>query len=162
MAFLGFAQVDRFGNINSTRFGPYITGSGGSVDISSSAKKIVYCGSFAVKSNQEIGPDGIRVTGRGKAKKFVAQVEQVSFSGKAALARNQVVYYVTERAVFSLTEEGVTLIEIAPGIDLQSDVLDMMEFAPVVSPDLKTIDPVVYHDEKLGLNERFSRYRQEA
>jgi len=156
MAFLGFAQVDRFGNINSTRFGKVVTGSGGSVDISSAAKKLVYCGTFAVKSEQEIGPDGITVSNPGKIKKFVQQVQQVSFSGKSALERGQKVYYVTERAVFTLTSDGVMLIEIAPGVDLQKDVLDMMEFRPVISDHLKTIDKVIYQQGSLGLKNRFA------
>lgn len=155
MAFLGFAQVDREGNINSTRFGNFVTGSGGSIDISSAAKKLVYCGTFAVKAAQEITEDGIRVTHPGRVKKFVNQVEQVSFSGRSALARGQQVFYVTERAVFTLTSEGLTLLEIAPGIDLHEDVLEMMEFEPVMSTELITIDPAVYRDGLLGLRERF-------
>ncbi len=155
MAFLGFAQVDRLGNINSTRFNNFITGSGGSVDISSSAKKIVYCGTFAVKAEQQINEDGLVITKPGKFKKFVDQVEQVSFSGRSGIERGQTVFYVTERAVFTLTAEGVMLIEIAPGVDLQRDVLDMMGFAPIISPQLKTIDPIVYQQGKLGLLERF-------
>ncbi|MBE0582324.1 MAG: acyl CoA:acetate/3-ketoacid CoA transferase [Desulfofustis sp.] len=155
MAFLGFAQVDRFGNINSTRFGKNITGSGGSIDISSSAKKVVYCGTFAVKSEQEIGPSGITITHPGTVKKFVEHVQQVSFSGSSALQRGQTIFYVTERAVFTLTPAGVMLIEIAPGADLQRDVLAMMEFRPIVSGNLKTIDLKVYQPHKLGLKERF-------
>ena len=157
MAFLGFAQVDQFGNINSTRFGNFVTGSGGSIDISSAAKKIVYCGMFAVKSEQEISTNGLSISNPGKAKKFVKHVQQVSFSGQSALQRGQTVYYVTERAVFTLTHEGVMLIEIAPGADLQRDVLDMMEFQPVISKDLKLIDQVIYQPEKLGLKERFDK-----
>jgi len=157
MAFLGFAQVDQFGNINSTRFGNFVTGSGGSIDISSAAKKIVYCGMFAVKSEQEISTTGLSISNPGKAKKFVKHVQQVSFSGQSALQRGQTVYYVTERAVFTLTHEGVMLIEIAPGADLQRDVLDMMEFQPVISKDLKLIDQVIYQPEKLGLKERFDK-----
>ena len=156
MAFLGFAQVDRFGNINSTRFGKVVTGSGGSVDISSAAKKLVYCGTFAVKSEQEINPDGITISNPGKVKKFVQQVQQVSFSGKSAMERGQIVYYVTERAVFTLTPEGVMLIEIAPGVDLQKDVLDMMEFRPIISDHLRTIDKVIYQQGSLGLKKRFA------
>ena len=157
MAFLGFAQVDREGNINSTRFGNFVTGSGGSIDISCAAKKLVYCGTFAVKSDQEITELGIKVTNPGRFKKFVNQVEQVSFSGRSALERGQQVYYVTERAVFTLTLEGVTLLEIAPGVDLHKDVLEMMEFEPVMSKELKTIDQAIYRDELLGLRERFEK-----
>lgn len=159
MAFLGFAQVDRSGNINSTRFNNFVTGSGGSIDISSAAKKLVYCGTFAVKAEQQITVNGLEVTNPGKAKKFIDQVEQVSFSGKSALERGQDVFYVTERAVFTLTPEGVMLLEIAPGIDLQKDVLAMMEFEPIVSTELKTIDPRIYRDELLGLKSHFQQLK---
>jgi propionate CoA-transferase len=162
MAFLGFAQVDRHGNINSTRFGNFVTGSGGSVDISSSARKLVYCGTFAVKAELQIGSDGLRITDPGRVKKFVDQVQQVSFSGKSALQRGQQVFYVTERAVFTLSPEGVVLLEIAPGVDLHRDVLEMMEFAPVISNDLKTIDDIIYRDELLGLKLRFAQMRKNS
>lgn len=155
IAFLGFAQIDRFGNINSSRFGDVITGCGGSIDISQNAKKIVYCGSFATKSEQNISETGVEVTNPGKFKKFVQQVQQVSFSGKYALEKKQEVLYITERAVFKLTAEGVMLTEIAPGIDLQKDVLAMMDFMPIISPNLKTIKDCVYSQEKIGLAEKF-------
>jgi propionate CoA-transferase len=157
LTFLGFAQVDRDGNINSSRFGNMITGCGGSIDISQNARKVVYCGTFAVKSEQEISEEGIRVMNPGKFKKFVEKVQQVSFSGKYAMERGQQVVYVTERAVFELTPEGVMLKEIAPGIDLQKDVLDMMEFKPLIPGDLKTIDPIIYQDSNIGLKEIFAR-----
>ena len=160
MAFLGFAQVDRMGNINSTRFNNFITGSGGAIDISSAAKKLVFCGTFAVKGDQQISVDGLKVIDPGRVKKFVDQVEQVSFSGKSAIERGQEVYYVTERAVFTLTPDGVMLLEIAPGLDLQRDVLDMMDFRPIISPELKTIDKIIYRDELLGLKHSFEELRQ--
>lgn len=157
IAFLGFAQIDQFGNINSSRFGNVITGCGGSIDISQNAKKMVYCGSFAVKSEQIISKEGIKITHPGKFKKFVNQVQQISFSGKYALERGQEVLYVTERAVFKLTENGLELIEISPGIDLQKDVLNMMEFQPVISPNLKTISKKVFEEGPLGLLEEFEK-----
>lgn len=156
MAFLGFAQIDQEGNINSSRFGKVITGCGGSIDISQNAKKVIYCGSFAVKSQQEIGPDGVKVSHAGKFRKFVKQVQQVSFSGKYALEKGQEVLYVTERAVFRLMKEGLTLIEIAPGINLQSDILDMMDFKPLISPNLKEMDGCVYHAGLLGLHNKLN------
>ena len=91
----------------------------------------------------------------------VEQVEQVSFSGKSAIERGQEVYYVTERAVFTLTPDGVMLLEIAPGLDLQKDVLDMMDFRPNISPALKTIDKIIYRDELLGLKHSFEELRQQ-
>jgi len=147
LAFLGFAQIDRHGNINSSRFGNVITGCGGAIDISQNAKKVVFCGSFAVKSEQVITKQGITVSHPGKFCKFVNEVQQVTFSGQYSLKKDQVVLYVTERAVFQLKPEGLTLIEIAPGIDLKRDVLDMMEFKPVIGKELKTIDTRIYGTE---------------
>jgi propionate CoA-transferase len=157
VAFLGFAQIDRHGNINSSRFGKVITGCGGSIDISQNSKKIVYCGSFAVKSEQEITEEGLKVTNPGKFMKFVNDVQQVSFSGKYALEKGQEVVYITERAVFQLRHEGLTLVELAPGVNLQTDVLDMMEFTPVISDDLKTMDPLICSQNKLGLDQKIEK-----
>ena len=157
IAFLGFAQVDQFGNINSSRFGNVITGCGGSIDISQNAKRMVFCGSFAVKSEQEISENGIKVTDSGKFKKFVKDVQQITFSGEYALKRNQEVLYVTERAVFKLANEGLKLIEIAAGIELEKDVLSMMEFKPIIAKNLKTISNRVFKNEMLGLAEKFEK-----
>jgi propionate CoA-transferase len=156
MAFLGFAQIDREGNVNSSRFGNVITGCGGSIDISQNAKKVCYCGSFAVKSQQEIGPEGIMVSHPGKFKKFVNKVQQVSFSGKYAMSKGQEIIYITERAVFKLEVDGLCLIEIAPGVDLKKDILEMMDFTPRVSSNLKHIEINVYSSGKLGLIEKFN------
>jgi len=155
MAFLGFAQVDKHGNINSSRFGEVITGCGGSIDISQNAKKVVYCGSFAVKSEQKISTDGIRISFPGKVRKFVNEVRQISFSGRYAVEKGQEVLYVTERAVFRLDPAGLVLVEIAPGIDMKKDLLDMMEFKPLISKELKTIDARVYGRGDIGLKEKF-------
>jgi propionate CoA-transferase len=155
IAFLGFAQVDQFGNINSSRFGNVITGCGGSIDISQNAKRMVFCGSFAVKSEQTISENGIEITHPGKFRKFVKNVQQITFSGEYALKRKQKVLYVTERAVFRLTQEGLELIEIAQGIDLYKDVLNMMEFKPIISKKIKTISNKVYKNGLLGLAEKF-------
>lgn len=154
IAFLGFAQIDQYGNVNSSRFGNVITGCGGSIDISQNAKKVVYCGSFAVKSEQEITSDGIQITNPGKFKKFVKQVQQVSFSGKYALQKKKEVIYVTERAVFKLVPEGLILIEIAPGVNLQRDILDMMEFEPLISPSLRIMPRVIFSEGLLGLKSK--------
>lgn len=157
IAFLGFAQVDQFGNINSSRFGNVITGCGGSIDISQNAKRMVFCGSFAVKSEQVINENGIEIIHPGKFKKFIKNVQQITFSGEYALKKNQEVLYITERAVFRLTNKGLELIEIAPGIDLYKDILNMMEFKPIISKNLKTISNKVYEKGLLGLAERFEK-----
>ena len=88
-------------------------------------------------------------------KKFVSRVQQVSFSGQSAIERGQTILYVTERAVFKLIPEGVMLIEIAPGVDLERDVLEMMDFQPLISDDLKTINEIIYQPCRLGLKEKF-------
>jgi len=154
ISFLGFAEIDQNGNINSSRFGNVLTGCGGSIDISQNAKKVVYCGSFAVKSEQVISENGIEISNPGKFKKFVKQVKQVSFSGKYALEKGQQVLYVTERAVFELKKEGLTLIEIANGVNLEKDILSMMEFAPIISQDLKKMDMAIFEMGLLGLKDR--------
>lgn len=153
MAFLGFAQVDQHGNINSTRFGNILTGCGGSIDISQSAKKVIYCGTFAVKSEETISEKGVEIKHPGKMKKFISQVEQISFNGKYAARKGQEVLYVTERAVFRLSSDGIVLTEIAPGVDLQKEVLDMMEFEPLISSGLKTMDLKIYSKNPLGLKD---------
>ena len=149
VTFLGFAQVDRHGNVNSSRFGSVFTGCGGFIDISQNAKKVVFTGSFAVRSQQTYGPEGVTVTHPGTGKKFIEEVEQITFSGEYARARGQEVIYVTERAVFRLVAGGLELFELAPGVDLERDVLAMMEFRPLISPQLGTIAPAVYGEEDL-------------
>ena len=157
IAFLGFAEIDAEGNINSSRFGNVITGCGGSIDISQNVKKVVYCGSFAVKSEQEITGEGIKVINPGKFNKFVKKVQQVSFSGRYAMEKGQEVLYITERAVMKLSPEGVVLTEIAPGVDLQKDILDMMDFRPIIPEDLKTMDKIIYSEGKIGMKQRFNQ-----
>ena len=149
IAFLGFAQIDQLGNINSSRFGNILTGCGGSIDISQNAKRVVYCGSFAVKSDQRIENGQLVITNPGKFKKFIREVEQVSFSGSHALDNGQEVTYVTERAVFKLRKEGLELIEIAPGVDLHKDILEMMDFKPTISKDLREMDSSIFQEGKM-------------
>jgi propionate CoA-transferase len=152
IAFLGFAQVDRHGNVNSSRFGNRMTGCGGFIDISQHSKKIVFCGSFAVKGAFEFREDGIRIKEKGKYNKFVSEVEQVTFNGRYAVKKNQEVLYLTERGVFQLNNEGLKLIEIAPGADLQNDILDCMDFTPIISDNLKQMDQRLFSNSILGLN----------
>ena len=132
-AALGLAQADRDGNVNVSRYGPKLSGVGGFVNITQTAKKLVFCGTFTaggLKTACEQGRLGI--VNEGRVRKFVRRVEQLSFSAAHALAADRQVLYITERAVFRLQKEGLKLIEVAPGIDLQSQVLDLMEFKPIV------------------------------
>ncbi len=129
-AFLGMAQADRSGNVNVSRFGPKLAGSGGFINISQNAKKVVFLGTFLAPSRTEIR-DGKLVVSEGPAvAKFLDAVEQRTFSGEYAAAAGKPVLYVTERCVFRLTPDGLELIEIAPGIDLERDVLAHVGFTP--------------------------------
>jgi len=154
IAFLGFAQIDRQGNVNSSRFGSQITGCGGFIDITQHAHRVVYCGSFAVKSQSQLKGGRLEITEPGKKRKFVEEVQQVTFSGSYALRKGQEILYVTERAVFELTGEGLLLTEIAPGVDLEKDVLGMMDFVPQVSRELKLMDSRCFSDLPLDLRSR--------
>lgn len=152
MAFLGLAQCDKSGNINVSKFGPKIAGCGGFINITQNAKEVVFCGTFTA-GGLKIGFENgeLRILQEGKVKKFVNNVEQITFSGDTANKNNKKVTYVTERAVFELTKEGLMLIEIAPGVDLQKDVLDQMEFKPLIAEDLKLMKSKIFRDEKMGL-----------
>lgn len=148
VAFLGLAQCDSSGDINVSKFGPKIAGCGGFINISQNAKKVVFCGTFTAGGLEiEIKDDQIKIITEGKNKKFIKKVEQITFSSKTANLNNQPVYYVTERAVFKLSKDGLEMIEIAPGIDLEKDVLKNMEFKPIISPELKLMDKRIFEDD---------------
>lgn len=143
ICYLGFAQIDKDGNVNSSRFGNILTGCGGFIDISQNTNIVVFCGGFSTKTLMTSDENGVHIEYPGKHKKFVDKVQQITFNGKFAARKGQKVLYVTERAVFQLSTEGVELIEIAPGVDLERDVLAMMEFKPIIK-DVKQIEASVY------------------
>ena len=137
IAFLGFGELDRSGNVNVSRLGGTTVGPGGFIDIAQNARKVVFCGTFEAKGAEyAIDESRISVRRYGNVRKLVEAVDQITFSGQEALANGQQALYVTERAVFELTEAGVLLKELAPGIDLQADVLDRMGFTPVLPPEI--------------------------
>lgn len=151
-AFLGLAECDGSGNINVSRFGPKIAGCGGFINITQTSPVVVYCGTFTASGLKENFENGkLQIVQEGKIKKFKNSVEQITFSAAFAHETGQKVLYVTERAVFELIDGVLTLIEIAPGIDLQKDVLDQMEFTPAIAKDLKTMDERLFKPEKMGL-----------
>jgi acyl CoA:acetate/3-ketoacid CoA transferase len=136
IAFLGFGEIDRAGNVNVSKLGGVTVGPGGFIDIAQNARKVVFCGTFDAKGTDlSIGSGQLRIARHGDVVKFVSNVEQITYSGREALKRGQEVVYVTERAVFRLTGNGLALTEVAPGIDVRRDVLDRMKFAPLIERD---------------------------
>ena len=145
IAFLGFGEFDAQGNVNVSQLGGLTVGPGGFIDIAQNARKVVFCGTLAAKGVQLKTGDGqMRVLQQGKVRKLVQSVAQITYSGQQGLLRGQTVLYLTERASFRLTAEGMELFEIAPGIELQRDVLDQMDFMPRISPDLATMCPTLF------------------
>lgn len=146
ITFLGLAELDKHGNVNVSKFGPKIAGTGGFVDITQNTPNIVFTGTFMAGGLKEsVGAGQLNIESEGKFNKLVDSVEQITFSGDVAYKNGQKVFYVTERAVFKLVEDGIELIEIAPGIDLQKDVLDHMGFQPKISNDLKLMDERIFN-----------------
>ncbi len=152
LAFLSFAQVDKVGNVNVSRFNGHIIGVGGFINISQCAKKVIFSGTFTAGNLEMSWPGGKTVIHKeGKHKKFPAMVEQVSYSGPFAEERGQEALYITERAVFRRGKEGIELIEIAPGIDVDRDILAHMDFRPGISSDLKLMDERIFLDKPMDL-----------
>jgi propionate CoA-transferase len=141
IAFLGLAQADAAGNVNVSRFGPRLAGAGGFINISQNAKRVVFVGSFEAE-------------GKVRQPKFVREVEHRTFSGREAWRRGQKVLYVTDVAVFALHERGIELLEVAPGLDLERDVLARMAFRPVVERTPRPMDAAVFAATPMGLRAR--------
>ncbi len=153
LACLGLAQMDSRGNVNVSKFGPKLAGCGGFIDISQNARKIVFAGTFNAGGTELAFEDGkLRIVKEGALQKILQDVEQITFSGQTAQKGTQKVLYVTERCVFELTKDGVELIEIAPGIDLEKDVLKQMAFKPIIR-HLRLMDQRIFKAVPMGLKD---------
>ncbi|MCI5900264.1 MAG: acyl CoA:acetate/3-ketoacid CoA transferase [Lachnospiraceae bacterium] len=153
ITFMGLGELGEDGSVNSTKMGPRCTGAGGFIDITQNAKKVVFLGTFTASgAKYEFKNGKLSILQEGKIRKMVKKVAQISFNGPMAREKKQEVLVVTERAVFELCKEGVKLIEIAPGIDLQTQVLDQMDFQPLISKNLKEMDEALFiQDGPFGL-----------
>jgi len=151
LACLGMAECDEQGHVNVSRFGRKLAGCGGFINISQNAKEVVFVGTFTAGGLEVAVEDGrLRIVTEGKSRKFIKTVRQITFNGAYAAELGQPVLYVTERCVFRRTREGVELIEVAPGIDIERDILANMEFAPLIK-DPKPMDPALFRPQPMGM-----------
>lgn len=152
VTFLGAAEIDKKGNVNVSKFGPRVVGPGGFINISQNAKKVCFTGTMTAGGLKVSVADGkVNIDNEGSVKKFKEEVEQVTFSGDYAIETGQEVLYITERAVFQLTKDGVMLVEVAPGVDIQKDVLDQMDFEPLIAEEVKLMDDRIFKEPAMGL-----------
>lgn len=150
-AFLGLAEVDEEGNVNVSRFGSTFAGAGGFINISQNAKAVYFMGTFTTGGKAMIEEGRLRLVDSGTGKKFVRKVQHITFSSVNARRQGKAVYYITERAVFRLTADGLELVEIAPGVDFERDILAQMEFVPKVAQNLSQMDPLIFLEALMGL-----------
>lgn len=157
LACLGMAECDEQGHVNVSRFGKKLAGCGGFINISQNAREVVFVGTFTAGGLDVAVEDGrLRILTEGKSRKFIKSVRQITFNGAYAAELGQPVLYVTERCVFRRTREGVELIEVAPGIDIERDILAQMEFAPIVKSP-KPMDPALFRPEPMGMIRKLLR-----
>ncbi|MBK5242167.1 acyl CoA:acetate/3-ketoacid CoA transferase [Clostridium sp.] len=152
LTFLGAAQIDARGNVNVSKFGGRVVGPGGFINISQNAKKVCFTGTFtAGKLKTKIEDEKLFILNEGVDIKFVNEIEQVTFSADYASETGQEILYITERAVFKLTDKGIMLIEVAPGIDIEKDILAYMEFKPLIADEVKMMDQRIFIDKPMGI-----------
>lgn len=155
LAVLGMAECDAEGNVNVSRFGAKLAGAGGFINISQNAKAVVFAGTFSADGLEiEVGHGRLAIRREGRSQKFGARVQQITFAGRQAAARGQRVLYVTERCVFELTPRGLRLAEVAPGIDLERDILERIAFKPIIDPRPRPMDARLFMAEPMELRHR--------
>jgi propionate CoA-transferase len=138
---VGAAQIDARGNVNVGTIGPRVVGVGGFVNLTQASRKVVFCTTFTTKGlKTDYQDDRFTIITEGQTPKFISRLDQISFNGDIAIEEDRTVLYVTERCVFQLTPGGLELIEIAPGVDIETDILAHMEFKPLIAKDLKLMD----------------------
>ena len=156
---LGVLQVGPNGNVNVSKRNGEGLGVGGFLNVAGGASKVVFAATFTGGLHKgegpayEIGNGHIKVTKEGNSRKFVNEIEQISFNGEASLKQGKKIIYVTERCVFELVKDGLLLTEIAPGVDLQKDILDQMDFAPMISEDLEQMPAQIFNETWGGLKD---------
>lgn len=156
VCYLSFAEVDKEGNVNVHRFNGKIVGTGGFVDICQNTQKVVFCGTLTAGGlKTTINDQRIKIEQEGRFKKFIDKVPEITFNGKDAIQRGQEVYYVTERAVFKLTVNGLALIEVAPGVDLERDIIQQMAFRPAISEPLSMMDSRLFNEDIMGIKKEW-------
>ena len=161
LAFLSFAQVDEDGSVNVSRFNGRIIGPGGFPNISQNARMVIFSGTLTAGGLEIAWEGGQTVIRReGRHPKFIPELEQITYNGGSARERSQQVLYITERAVFQLSEQGLELIEVAPGVDLDKDILAQMQFRPAIAPQLRLMDPRLFLPRPMGLASDLARLPQ--
>jgi len=152
LACLGMAQADAQGSVNVSRFGDRFAGAGGFINITQNARALVFAGAFTAGGLRiETGDGSLRIAREGRSRKFVTAVEEVTFNGGLAAATGQRVLYITERCVFQLMQAGLALVEVAPGIDPERDILALMDFRPIMT-DVKPMDDRLFRTAAMGLD----------
>lgn len=152
LAFLGLAETDPIGNINVSKMGTKIPGAGGFINIASNARKLFFCGTFTGKGLKVAIRDGqVVIEQEGSIRKFLNKIEQITYSGKMAMEQGQTVLFITERAVFELKSDGIHLIEVAPGISVEKDILAHMDFAPIIDGAPRVMDARIFQPGLMNL-----------